>query len=147
MLLEKSSAKLKIFVTQLQSIFVKCMTHPEKNVREAGQRNVIELLKLKPRVDLLINDLCGLEGPEEVVVQSLRTLQEVVKQVQNIPAPAKTSAINRILGELKDSTPLSVAHEAGRLLALIEPNSSSILQSLPENTPGKHIAEILMENA
>jgi len=142
-LLEKSPAKLKTFVTQLQSVFVKSMSHTEKNVRDAGHRNLIELLKLKPRVDLLVSDLCGLDGPEEIVVQGLQTLQEVAKRTE-IPSQSKTSAANKMMNDLKESTARSVTYEAGKLLGLIAPHPPTILESLPNHEAGLHIAETML---
>lgn len=145
LLLQKSTLKLKTFVTQLQSVFVKSISHPERNVRDAGHRNLIELLQLKPRVDLLVSDLCGLDGPEDVIIQGLKTLQEIVKRVE-IPSQSKTSATSKMIGELRESTSQAVAYEAGKLLALIAPHPPTILQTLPNMSVSVTIAESMLSN-
>ena len=129
LLLKKSPLKLKPFVSQLQSTFTKAIIHPEENVRECGARNVIELLKMKPRLDLLFGDLGTLIGPADIVIKALRTLKKIIKTAE-IPSQLLNSTCNRIITELSESTEKEVAIEAGRFIHLIKMDLHVVIQCL-----------------
>ena len=79
LLIQKTSMKLKPFVSQLQSTFTKSLAHAESGVRDSAGRNIIELLKLKPRLDLLISDLKAMQGSAEVIEKSQFILQKITE--------------------------------------------------------------------
>lgn len=129
LLLQKSPLKLKPFISQLQSTFTKAVTHPEANVRESGARNIIELLKMKPRLDILFGDLGTLNGPSEVVVKALDTLQRITKAIE-VPSQLLSSTCNKIVTEISESVSREVAEEAGKFIYAINMDLSVVLQSL-----------------
>lgn len=134
LLLQKTPLKLKPFVSQLQSTFTKALGHNEANVRESGSRNIIELLKLKPRLDLLFGDLGTLNNTADIVTKSLETLQKIVKATE-VPSQFLSSLCNRIITELNFKTSHDVAIEAGKLLFMINMDLNTILQCLQPNMP------------
>ena len=128
-LMQKSPVKLKPFVSQLQSTFTKAMTHNEPAVRDSASRNIIELLKMKPRLDLIFGDLGTLQGNGDVVTKSLATLGRIIKS-NEVPSQLLSSTCNRIISELSPATPFEVALEAGKLIYLINMDLDTILQNL-----------------
>ena len=135
LLLQKASIKLKPFVAQLQTTFVKAINHSEQSVREAASRNLIELLKMRPRVDLLVSDLSSLKGNDEVVILSLKTLEEVIKNIEVQPQ-SKSSAANKLINELDEDTSPDVCFAAGKLLVSLSSHIPTTLSSIPLTKPG-----------
>ena len=129
LLMQKTPLKLKPFVSQLQSTFTKAMVHNEAAVRDSASRNIIELLKMKPRLDLIFGDLGTLQGNGEVVCKSLATLGKIIKSSE-VPSQLLSSTCNRIISELSPGTSFEVALEAGKLIYLINMDLETILQNL-----------------
>jgi hypothetical protein len=129
LLLHKTPLKLKPFVSQLQSTFTKAMTHAESTVRDSASRNIIVLLKLNPRLDLIFGDLGTLQGDSKVVSKSLATLNKILKATQ-VPSQLLSSTCNRIISELGSSTSNDVAAKAGKLVHSIQMDLDLILQNL-----------------
>lgn len=146
LLLQKSPLKLKPFISQLQSTFTKALAHQEENVRGSGARNILELLKMKPRLDLLFGDLGTLVGPSEVVVKSLQTLQEIVRAA-DVPSPLLLSTCNRIIIEISASTSKEVAVEAGKLIFLMNMDLTTVISSVPKIYPSIILVAQILSNS
>ncbi|KAL4444093.1 hypothetical protein ABPG75_011830 [Micractinium tetrahymenae] len=57
LLISKAGAGLKPFVPQLQTTFVKCLSDPQKEVRQRAATNLGELTRMSMRADQLVSDL------------------------------------------------------------------------------------------
>ena len=134
LLLQKTPLKLKPFVSQLQSTFTKALNHSEFTVRESASRNIIELLKMKPRLDLIFGDLGTLVGNPDVIGKSLETLSKIIKSTE-VPSQLLSSTCNKIISELSTSTSNEIATEAGKLVLLINMDLSAIIHSLDPIEP------------
>ena len=129
-LLQKASPKLKPFVSQLQTTFINSLSHPTNSVREAASRNIQELLKMKPRVDLLVTKLASLKAEEPVVVSFLSTLLTILPQIQ-VSQVSKTNALNSITKDLNEELSGDTLRLAGKVIGQLSEDFSETIQELP----------------
>ena len=134
LLLQKGAAKLKTFTPQLRTIFIKSLQHSEETVRVAGMRNLLELLPLETRIDLVINELCTLKNDEEVVISALTAVTKI-SEVVTLTPQIRTSATNKLIGDLDTDQPLSVLRLLSTVLIRFTDHPPSVIQSLSKATP------------
>jgi hypothetical protein len=62
--MQKGKAKMKVFTAQLLSTFTKAFASKEPAIQEVGRENLISLLTLGPKIELLLSDLGKMGTPE-----------------------------------------------------------------------------------
>jgi len=143
LLLEKGGIMLKPFLPQLQTSFIKALKDPSDLVRKRGAQALTQLTGLKPRVDLLCNELLtGATTQQEidgVQPSMLAALDSVVLRVGNKMTPglaekmlaALVAGIDNPIDEIR----IGVAQALGAVAAvapieLVQPIlQASLLQS------------------
>ena len=146
LLLQKAHTKLTKFVPYLQSAFTKSLKHDERNVRESSGRNIIELLKLSPRIDLFVYDLIKLKGSSEVIVKSLSVLQKIIENSE-MSQQLLLFTSKKLLSQVSTFTTKEVALEIGKLLCLINTDVNFIIQTLKFNYPSVIIISEILSNS
>ena len=151
LLMGKGAAKLKTFTPQLRTIFIKSLQHTEESVRAAGMRNLLELIPMETRIDLVVNELCTLKSDPDIVISSLSALLSIC-QVVPLPPQIRTSATNKLLGDLDSGHLATVLQALGKLLALLVEHPPSVIQGLSRGgedaigTLGYYLAELSGEH-
>merc|ERR1719215_197235 len=99
-LLIRGGATLRPFLTQLQTVYVKCLSDPTEPVRQKAAESLGELVKLSGRTEPLINELATTVAThaDAAVRQSVATALGQV--LLNVPQATSEAAQQKVLDAL-----------------------------------------------
>ncbi|KAI3427088.1 hypothetical protein D9Q98_007027 [Chlorella vulgaris] len=99
LLISKAGAGLKPFVPQLQTTFVKCLSDPQREVRQRAAHNLGDLARLSMRVDQLVSDLSTGARTAEPAIQEayLRALHGALLSSGDRLSPETISKVGAAL--------------------------------------------------
>jgi HEAT repeat protein len=122
-IMEKSGARLKPFVPQLQTTFLKALQDPSVDIRYHASTALQKLLKQGPRIDPLITELVSSSQSAEVSIQEglLRALKDTVVATGDKIGAAVISSAVAAMHSLLSSEDDRVRDRAAQVLSVLSP--------------------------